>query len=150
MEAVRTSLEVGFPEGVLPEALGPLRGKTWRAIAATEAFPFEDAQFEVVLMDGAAVTRAAVKEANRVLKPDGRLVFTVPEKTRAQAGFTLPEIYATVREGFNIVDVRRPAWWFFRRSGRTFTITAKKKAWKNYKGFVRDGSLPFTPFRSRT
>ena len=92
MRPVRTSLEVGFPGEALPARFAPLRGRVWRATDRATALPYEDAQFEVVLMDGAAVSRAAVKEAHRVLKPDGRLYFAVPEKTRQQAGFTLPEV----------------------------------------------------------
>lgn len=130
MRAVRTSLEVGFPGAALPARFAPLRGRVWRATDRAGALPFEDSQFEVVLMDGSAVSRQAVREAHRVLKPDGRLYFTVPEKTRAQEGFTLPDIYSIVRDGFHIVEVERPARWRFWRRDRTLTICAKKKNWK--------------------
>ena len=130
MRPVRTSLEVGFPGEALPARSAPLRGRVWRATDRATALPYEDAQFEVVLMDGAAVSRAAVKEAHRVLKPDGRLYFAVPEKTRQQAGFTLPEVYSLVRDGFHIVEVERPSRWCFWRRERTLTICAKKKNWK--------------------
>ena len=130
MRPVRTSLEVGFPGEALPARFAPLRGRVWRATDRATALPYEDAQFEVVLMDGAAVSRAAVKEAHRVLKPDGRLYFAVPEKTRQQAGFTLPEVYSLVRDGFHIVEVERPSRWCFWRQERTLTICAKKKNWK--------------------
>ncbi len=130
MRPVRTSLEVGFPGESLPARFAPLRGRVWRATDRATALPFEDAQFEVVLMDGAAVSRAAVKEAHRVLKPDGRLYFAVPERTRQQAGFTLPEVYSLVRDGFHIVEVERPSRWLFWRRERTLTICAKKKNWK--------------------
>lgn len=130
MRPVRTSLEVGFPGESLPARFAPLRGRVWRATDRATALPFEDAQFEVVLMDGAAVSRAAVKEAHRVLKPDGRLYFAVPERTRQQAGFTLPEVYSLVRDGFHIVEVERPSRWRFWRRERTLTICAKKKNWK--------------------
>ena len=130
MRPVRTSLEVGFPGEALPARFAPLRGRVWRATDRATALPYEDAQFEVVLMDGAAVSRAAVKEAHRVLKPDGRLYFAVPEQTRQQAGFTLPEVYSLVRDGFHIVEVERPSRWCFWRRERTLTICAKKKNWK--------------------
>ena len=130
MRPVRTSLEVGFPGEALPARFAPLRGRVWRATDRATALPYEDAQFEVVLIDGAAVSRAAVKEAHRVLKPDGRLYFAVPEKTRQQAGFTLPEVYSLVRDGFHIVEVERPSRWCFWRRERTLTICAKKKNWK--------------------
>ena len=65
-----------------------------------------------------------------MLKPEGRLYFIVPEKTKAQDGFTLPDVYSIVRGGFNIVEASRPPWWLFGRRGRTLTICAKKKNWK--------------------
>ena len=130
MTGVRTSLEVGFPEGGLPEAFAHLRGQQTRAIDNVPEFPYENAQFDVVLMDGSAVSLKSVKEAHRVLKPEGQLFFTVPEKTKSQDGFTLPDIYSIVRGGFNITGVTRPPWWLFGRRGRTLTICAKKKNWK--------------------
>ena len=145
---VKTSLEVGFREGELPEGFVRYRGKASRAIPLDSEFPFEDAQFEIVMMAASAVSRQSVKEAHRVLKPAGMLIFKVPEKTRKQQGYTIPDIYAVVREGFNIVQVERPAWWFFGRKGRTITIFAEKKAWKAHKGFVRGGTV-LSPFRNR-
>ena len=130
LKEIRTSLEVGFPEGNLPEAFVRFRGKQTRAIGALAEFPYEDGQFDAVLMDGGAVSAKAVREAHRVLHPEGRLFFTVPERTKKQDGYTLPDIYSIVREGFNITDVTRPAWWFFGSRGRTISICATKKAWK--------------------
>lgn len=137
MTKPRTSLEVGFPDGVLPEAFADLRGQQTRAIGNLPEFPYENGQFDVVLMDGAAVSPASVKEAHRVLKPEGRLFFIVPEKTKSQDGFTLPDVYSIVRGGFNITGLTRPAWWFFGRRGRTFTICATKKNWKNLSNTYR-------------
>ena len=130
MNGVRTSLEVGFSEGNLPEAFVSLRGQQTRAIGNLPEFPYENAQFDIVLMDGSAVSAASVREAHRVLRPEGRLFFIVPEKTKKQDGFTLPDIYSIVRGGFNITELTRPAWWFFGRRGRTLTICATKKNWK--------------------
>ena len=132
LKEIRTSLEVGFPDGVLPDRFAALRGKTTRSVGNLPEFPFEDAQFDVVLMDGAAVSRKSVKEAHRVLKPEGRLFFVVPEKTKTQEGFTLPDIYSTVREGFNIIEAVRPPWWLFGCRGRTISICAQKKNWRNH------------------
>lgn len=149
-ETVRTSLEVGFAGGELPAAFAHLRGMAWRSIPACAEFPFENAQFEVVVLESSCVSATAVKEAHRVLKPEGRLFFTVNERTKKEPGYTMPDIYAIVREGFNITGVERPPWWKFGRDGHTITICAQKKAWKEYRAFVRDGSLPFSPFRPRT
>ena len=147
---VRSGLDVGFGDAAVSESLRALRGGIWMSIGREAQFPFEDAQFEVVVMDGAMVSRESIREANRVLIPDGCLFFTVPEKTRKQAGYTPPEIYRMIREGFNILSVSRPKWWRFGRDGRTLTVCAQKKAWREHKAFIREGSLPFTPFRSRT
>ena len=130
LKEIRTSLEVGFSEGTLPEAFTRFRGRQTRSIAALAEFPYEDGQFDTVLMDGGAVSAKAVREAHRVLKPDGLLLFTVQERTKKQDGYTLPDIYKIVREGFNITEVTRPAWWFFGSRGRTISICATKKAWK--------------------
>ena len=130
LKEIRTSLEVGFSEGALPEAFAHFRGRQTRAIGAVAEFPYEDGQFDTVLMDGGAVSEKAVREAHRVLKPEGLLLFTVPERTKKQDGYTLPDIYKIVREGFNITEVTRPAWWFFGSRGRTISICATKKTWK--------------------
>ena len=130
LNEIRTSLEVGFPEGALPEAFVRFRGRQTRAIGALAEFPYEDGQFDAVLMDGGVVSAKAVREAHRVLRPEGRLLFTVPERTKKQDGYTLPDVYKIVREGFNITEVTRPAWWFFGSRGRTISICATKKAWK--------------------
>ena len=130
MTEIRASLEVGFSEGAIPEAFAHLRGRQTRVIGNMPQFPYENAQFDVVLMDGSAVSLKSVKEAHRVLKPEGRLYFIVPEKTKTQDGFTLPDIYSIMRAGFDITEVARPPWWFFGCRGRTFAICAKKKNWK--------------------
>ena len=130
LREIRTSLEVGFPEGNLPEAFVRFQGKQTRSIGALAEFPYENGQFDAVLMDGGVVSAKTVREAHRVLRPEGRLFFTVPERTKNQDGYTLPDIYKIVREGFNITEVTRPAWWFFGSRGRTISICATKKAWK--------------------
>ena len=130
LREIRTSLEVGFLEGTLPDAFVHFRGKQTRAIGAVAEFPYEDGQFDAALMDGGVVSAKTVREAHRVLRPEGRLFFMVPERTKKQDGYTLPGIYSIVREGFNITEVTRPAWWFFGSRGRTISICATKKAWK--------------------
>ena len=130
LREIRASLEVGFSGGNVPEEYVRFRGRLTRSIDRCDEFPFEDAQFDMVLMDGKAVSRKSVREAHRVLKPEGCLRFTVRERTKAQEGFTLPDIYSTVREGFNIIEVVRPPWWLFGLRGRTISICAQKKNWK--------------------
>ena len=147
-ELIRTSLEVGFGAGFIPEQLVRYRGRLTRAIPHTSSYPFEDAQFDVVLMEGSGLTPEAIREAHRVLVPKiGRLFFIVPEKTRSQPGWTVSDVYAFVRNGFDIVGVERPSWWLFGRKGHTLTIQARKKTWKAYQGLSHDTSVPIAPFR---
>ena len=141
---------MGFADPAERDGLAALRGGDWRQVGAGGEFPYEDAQFDIVVIDRSALKRECVREAHRVLRPNGCLVFTVPERNGRQDGYDLPAIYAVVRDGFDILGLRRSPRWPFVRRGRMLTVCARKKAWKNYKGFVRDGSLPFSPFRPRT
>ena len=147
---IRSGLDVGFDDEDVTNELREFRGGVWMSISAKSEFPFDDEQFEVVVMNGAVVNRDLAREANRVLRPEGCLFFTVNERTRKQGGYTPAEIYRVIREGFDILSIRRPKWWYFGRHGRTLTVCARKKAWREHKSFIREGSLPFTPFRSRS
>ncbi|MBO7684627.1 MAG: methyltransferase domain-containing protein [Kiritimatiellae bacterium] len=134
---IRASLEVGFPGGELPARYAGLRGRAWRSIGAVAEFPFEDEQFDVVLMAGSAVSRPTVREAHRVLRPAGRLYFTVPQRTKSQEGLALPDVYSLVRDGFNITEAERPPWWRFGRGVRTLSICAEKKNWRTLNNSYR-------------
>lgn len=147
---VRSALMVGFDGDAALVALRDLRPGVWMSAAADGELPFEDSQFEVVIVAMGAVSRETVREVNRVMVSGGSMFFTVNEKTRSQEGYTAPEIYKLVREGFDILSLRRPPWWVFGKRGHTFTVCARKKAWRDHKGFRRDGTYLFTPFRSRT
>ena len=137
LKQVGASLEVAFGDGELPERLAAFRGRAVRAIGNVPEFPFEDSQFDVVLMNGCAVSRNTVREAHRVLRPEGCLYFIVNEKTKNRDGFTLPDIYSIVREGYNIKTVERPPWWLFGWTGRTIFICAQKKNWRAHTNTYR-------------
>lgn len=141
----KTGLAVGFPDS---GDLKAVMGGEWRFIRVSETFPYEDGQFGVVVMSSQALSAKSAKEAHRVLRGDGYLLLSVPEKTSSQMGFSLADIYSMIREGYNIIVVKRPAWWLFGRTGRTITICAKKKSWKVYKGFKRDGAFCLSPFQN--
>lgn len=141
----RTGLAVGLS---VPEDMKAYMGGEWREIRAADAFQYQDGQFSVVVMAGTALNAKSAKEAHRVLKDGGCLLFTVPERTSSQFGFTLADIYSIVREGYNITVVKRPAWWRFGRGGKTLTICAQKKSWKVYKGFKREGAFCLSPFHN--
>ena len=147
LKDVRTSLEVGFPNGDLPERMARFRGRVTRAIGETDSFPFEDEQFDVVMIDGKIISSALVKEAHRVLHSGGWLLFVVAEKTgQDQSGYTMPEVYSMIREGFNILSVERTPWWRFGRGGRTISIGAQKKNWRSYRSLSVGGQMPISPF----
>jgi hypothetical protein len=102
------------------------------------------------VLDGNSVSRDNVREANRVLNSDGYLFFVVQERTGSLgAGFTAPEIYKTVREGFDILEVRRSSRWSFWRKDKTIVVCARKKAWREHRSLVKEGTIPLMPFRSR-
>ena len=105
--SVRTGLAVGFADPAERDGLAALRGGDWRQVGAGGEFPYEDAQFDIVVIDRSALKRECVREAHRVLRPNGCLVFTVPERNGRQDGYDLPAIYAVVRDGFDILGLRR-------------------------------------------
>ena len=146
---LKTGLAVGFGGEDAAGYFAAIRGGLWMSCETPRDLPFEDAQFDAVALETASVGRESVREINRVLKPEGFLYFSVPERDGKQDGYTAPEIYRIVREGFDIVDLKMPKWWKFGIGGRTITVSARKKAWKEHKSFLREGSLPFTPFRER-
>ncbi len=147
-QKIRAGLVVGFTDNTM-ELLKSHRPGVWMREPLSKDFPYDDLQFDVVVLHSSGVSRECVREANRVLKPEGCLFFTVNERTGKQDGYSAPEIYRLVREGFDIVELDKPKWWSFGLSGKTFTVCARKKAWREHKGFIRECSLPFTPFRSR-
>ena len=149
-KSVRAGLCAGFAGEPVAETFKGLFGGVWMSADDVCDIPFEDSQFDVVILNGDYMTHAAAREANRVLIPDGYLLFTVRERNGKQQGFTPAEVYKMVREGFDILSLNLPKWWKFGIGGRTITACARKKAWREHKGFIREGTLPFTPFRSRT
>lgn len=132
---VRTGLDVGFDGQEVPPCFAGLKGPVWRSIPAADEFPFEDSQFEAVVLAGSVVNLTAVREAHRVLRPDGCLYFVVPENRGGRPdGLTMPQVYQLVREGYNIIGVERPKWRWLGLGKSTLTICARKKNWNNLKG----------------
>lgn len=136
--SIRTSIEIGFAEGELPERYCRLRGVNWRAVDGKTELPYEDGQFQVAFMHERVLGRHQVKEAHRVLKKDGSLYFTVRERSKdGVAGFTLPEIYSMLRDGFNLVEIERTPFWRFWDRPRMMAICAQKKNWRELKNSYR-------------
>jgi SAM-dependent methyltransferase len=154
-EKIRAGLDVGFADAALSQTFRQLRGGVWmtvecssHAVAAAahvlpaetvlrlgegEQLPFEDDQFDVVALNGAIISQVLVREIHRVLLPAGCLFFTVPEERKGGRDSTLARLYNLfLKNGFDIVGMTRPPWWHFGADGRTLTICARKKAWKEH------------------
>ena len=155
-ERVRTGLDVAFDDAEASRSLRGIRGGVWMTVVAkpdaltsvaaalpegtvhplgdNSELPFDDCPFEVVVLNGAAMTQTLVKEIHRVLKPAGYLFFSVEEENRGQRDSTLSKIYNIfLRNGFDIVSLVRPPWWKFGFGGHMLTVCARRKAWKEHK-----------------
>jgi SAM-dependent methyltransferase len=155
-ERVLTGLDVAFDDAATSRQLRELRGGVWMTVVSNseaasvvgaalpegtvhqicdgEMLPFDDCPFEVVVLNGKAITQPLVKEIHRVLKPAGFLFFTVTEENRGKRDSTLSKIYNMfLKNGFDIVSLIRPPWWKFGFDGRTLTVCARRKSWKELK-----------------
>ena len=137
-QTIRTTLDVGFSEErPIPEVFLSACGKYRRSIGGGAAFPFEDRQFDSVIISSTVLSPETVREAHRVLKGAGWLMFRVPERKGSRAGYTMDEIYNLVRSGFDILRIERPKWWHFGRRGHHISIFARKKNWCQIKNRFR-------------
>ena len=157
---VRAGLDVGFAFPEASHALRASHGGVWMTVedgpASRDAtarvldpktvlqmgplgeLPFEDHQFEVVLFARTVLemplerVETLVRETHRVLQGGGCLVFTVNE-TSAQngRGWTDRSIYELLRNGFDVIGLRRPPWWRLGTAGHTLTVCASRKTWRN-------------------
>ena len=157
---VRAGFDVGFADAGASHAFRAAHEGVWMTVeadaaarAATAAaldpktvlqmgaggeLPFEDHQFEVALFAKAVLDgprdrlEALVREAHRVLQGGGCLMFTVEEAARGDGrGWTARAVYELLRDGFDVVGLRRPPWWRFGTAGRTLTVCAGRKNWRN-------------------
>ena len=46
-------------------------------------------------------------------------------------GWTARAVYELLRDGFDVVGLKRPPWWRFGTAGRTLTVCAGRKNWRN-------------------
>ena len=155
-DKIRAGLDVGFADADVSAALRKLRGGVWMTVEADavaceavsgrlqpgtvlrmgagEVLPFDDDQFEVVALNGAAISQQIVREIHRVLLPAGCLFFTVGELKKGGRDSTLSRLYNLfLKNGFDITGLSRPPWWRFGVAGRTLTVCARKKAWKEHR-----------------
>lgn len=122
--------------------------KTVLQLGAGGELPFEDHQFEVALfsrsvLDGPSERLSTlVREAHRVLQGGGCLVFTVEEAGTGGRGWTARAVYELLRDGFDVIGLRRPPWWRFGTAGRTLTVFAARKTWRNRGAPIVGATMP--------
>ena len=167
---VRAGVDIGFADAATSRLIRSAHGGVWMTVeagaqarAATAAeldpktvleigangeLPFEDHQFEVVLlsrqvMEGPrARLETIVREAHRVLQGGGCLVFTVEEASSEEKGWTARAVYELLRDGYDMVGLRRPPWWRFGTAGRLLTVCAGRKTWRDRGAPIVGETLP--------
>ena len=126
------------------ESLDP---KTVLQLGVGGEMPFDDHQFEVVVLSAAllsgdrARTDAVVRETHRILQGGGCLVFSVDEAGSGM-GFSQRGIYDLLKEGFDVVGLKRPPWWKFGAAGRTLTVCARRKTWRRRSAPIVGEAMP--------
>ena len=129
------------------ESLDP---KTVLQLGVGGEMPFDDHQFEVVVLSAAllsgdrARTDAVVRETHRILQGGGCLVFSVDE-AGSGVGFSQRGIYDLLRNGFDVVGLKRPPWWKFGAAGRTLTVCARRKTWRRQMVPIVGATMPVSP-----
>lgn len=157
-ERVRAGVDIGFSDASAPRFLRGARSGVWMSVAedagARDALavdldpktvlmmgcggelPFDDRQFDAVVLATELFERRGprlekvIQETHRILQGGGCLFFTVPESAD-EPGWTARAIYELLRNGFDVVGLKRPPWWCFGLTGRRMTVCARRKNWKN-------------------
>lgn len=157
-ERVRAGVDIGFPDAAPARALRAARPGVWMSVAGDMAsrdmlaadldpktvlamgcggeLPFGDHQFDVVVLSADVLERRGprldkvIQESHRILQGGGCLFFTVTESSD-EPGWTARAVYELLRNGFDVVGLKRPAWWRFGLTGRRLTVCARRKNWKN-------------------
>lgn len=169
-EGVRAGVDVGFADVDLSKTVRHSHAGVWMTVedgaAARNAaasgldpktvlqlgaggeLPFEDHQFDVVLLAAALFAQSRqrlgmlVREVHRILQGGGCLFFTVDEVAKDGIGWTQRAVYELLRDGFDVVEIKRPPWWRFGTAGRTLTICARRKNWRNRGVPIVGAALP--------
>lgn len=167
---VRAGLDIGFADAAVSRLFREARGGVWMTVengvhlrnqTAEQMdpktvlqlgdhceLPFEDNQFGVVLLSTAMLLEhpsrvaALVREIHRVLQGGGCLIFAVEEAASGGAGHSQRSIYELLRDGFDVVGLKRPPWWKFGLSGRLMTVCARRKNWRNRGAAIVGEALP--------
>ena len=126
------------------ESLDP---KTVLQLGVGGEMPFDDHQFEVVVLSAALLsgdrtrTDTVVRETHRILQGGGCLVFSVDEAASG-VGFSQRGIYDLLKDGFDVVGLKRPPWWKFGAAGRTLTVCARRKTWRRRSAPIVGEAMP--------
>ena len=126
---------------------GALDPKTVLQLGTGGEMPFDDHQFEVVVLSAALLSGdraradAVVRETHRILQGGGCLVFSVDEAGGA-SGFTQRGVYDLLKDGFDVVGLKRPPWWKFGAAGRTLTVCARRKTWRRRSAPIVGEAMP--------
>ena len=142
------TVEDGAPARArVAETLDP---KTVLQLGMGGEMPFDDHQFEVVVLSAALLSGdrvradAVVRETHRILQGGGCLVFSVDEAGGA-SGFTQRGVYDLLKDGFDVVGLKRPPWWKFGAAGRTLTVCARRKTWRRRSAPIVGEAMPVSP-----
>ena len=166
---VRAGVDAGFGDASVSQALRAASPGVWMTVedgAAARAraaevldpktvlqlgtggeMPFDDHQFEVVVLSASLLSgdRARadtlVRETHRILQGGGCLVFSVDEAGGA-SGFTQRGVYDLLKDGFDVVGLKRPPWWKFGAAGRTLTVCARRKTWRRRSAPIVGEAMP--------
>ena len=82
-----------------------------------------------------------MRETHRILQGGGCLVFSVDE-SGAVSGFGQRGIYDLLKDGFDVVGLKRPPWWKFGVAGRTLTVCARRKTWRRRSAPIVGEAMP--------
>jgi len=161
VDRVACGLDVGFADAAFSASLREQCGGQWMTVVLDEAaraavapglaagtvhrmgtgsaLPFEDCQFDVVVLNGAILSLPLVREIHRILKPSGCLFFELEELVRHGTNSTSAKIYNSfLRSGFNVALLIRPPWWRRLVLGcRMLMVCATRKNWREAKGFPK-------------
>lgn len=167
---VRAGLDIGFADAAVSRLFRESRGGVWMTVengvhlrsqtaerldpktvlqlGDNCELPFEDNQFEVVLLSSAMLMQfparvaALIREIHRVLQGGGCLIFAVEEVSSGASGYSQRSVYELLRDGFDVVGLKLPPWWKFGTAGRLMTVCARRKNWRNRGNLIVGASMP--------
>ena len=68
-------------------------------------------------------------------------IFSVDE-VGGTTGFSQRGVYELLKDGFDVVGLKRPPWWKFGAAGRTLTVCARRKTWRRRSAPIVGAAMP--------